>query len=128
MKVVDIADEIYRELGSPSGLSIPVLTFWIRANMGALNNHIHEGYFINSDLEIVKTEDDSDHEIGEEEKAIIKKMYMVYHYDNLVRETMGAASLDTVIEIESDDTRVKKLTKMSRARLTLPSKNKNIKN
>jgi len=111
MKVVDIADEIYRELGSPSDLNIPVLTFWIRANMGALNSHIHEEYFINTDLEIVKTEGDSDHEVGEEEKAIMKKMYMVYHYNNLVRNTMGAASLDTVIEIESDDTRVKKINK-----------------
>jgi len=111
MKVVDIADEIFRELGEPGTLSIPVLTFWIRANVGALNNYIHENYFIDSSLEIVKAEGDSNVEIEEEEKAILKKMYMIYHYDGLVRSTLGAASLDTVVEIQSDDTRVKKINK-----------------
>ena len=73
MKVVDIADEIFRELGEPSNLAVPVITFWVRANMGAMNNYIHESYFIDTALEIVKSVDGSNVEIGEEEKAILKK-------------------------------------------------------
>ena len=48
MKIVDIADEIFRELGSPSDLSIPAIAFWLRSNMGALNNHINMAFKINT--------------------------------------------------------------------------------
>jgi len=34
MKIVDIADEIYRELAEPSTISIPSIAFWIRSNVG----------------------------------------------------------------------------------------------
>ena len=30
MKVVDIADEIFRELSEPSTLSIPAIAYWVR--------------------------------------------------------------------------------------------------
>ncbi|MAH49732.1 hypothetical protein CMI37_28165 [Candidatus Pacearchaeota archaeon] len=111
MKIVDIADEIYRELGSPSTISIPPITFWLRANMGALNNHINENYFIDTDLEIVKSVDSSNHEINEEAKSILKMMYSVHYYDVQIRSTLGAAAVDSVVEIQSDDTRVKRINK-----------------
>ena len=41
MKIVDIADEIYRELGSISTLSIPAIAYWVRGNIGSLNNYIN---------------------------------------------------------------------------------------
>ena len=44
MKVVDIADEIFRELGEPTSLSIPAISFWLRTNVGQLNNYIHTEY------------------------------------------------------------------------------------
>ena len=73
MKVVDIADEVFRELGEPTILSIPAISFWLRANIGQLNNYIHTEFLVNtSDLEI-KTS--AGVEIGEEEKAVLKKMY-----------------------------------------------------
>ena len=82
MKVVDIADEIYRELGEPSTLSIPAITYWVRSNVGQMNNLIHTDFFINSkDLELVETIDSVPVEIGEEEKAIMKKMYFIHFYD-----------------------------------------------
>ena len=40
MKVVDIAQEIYFDLNSPSDLSLAAVSFWIRANIGNLNNSI----------------------------------------------------------------------------------------
>ena len=112
MKVIDIADEIYRELDRPSTLSVPAIAFWVRSNIGALNSHIHQDFYLNSSLELVRELKDSTiEELGEEEKAIMKKMHMVYHYQTLVTATMSAASLDTVVEIESDDTRVRKINK-----------------
>jgi len=46
MKIVDIADEIYRELGEPSTISIPAIAFWIRSNVGELNNRINTAFKI----------------------------------------------------------------------------------
>ena len=46
MKVVDIANEIFIELGEPSSLSIPAITFWVRSNIGKLNNAINTQFFI----------------------------------------------------------------------------------
>ena len=46
MKIVDIADEIYRELGEPSTISIPAIAFWIRSNVGELNNRLNTTFKI----------------------------------------------------------------------------------
>jgi len=46
MKVVDIADEIYRELSEPTTISIPAISFWIRSNVGELNNRINTTFKI----------------------------------------------------------------------------------
>ena len=46
MKIVDIADEIFRELGEPSTISIPAISFWIRSNVGELNNRINTTFKI----------------------------------------------------------------------------------
>ena len=41
MKVVDIADELFREVGEPSTYSIASIAYWVRANVGRLNSHIN---------------------------------------------------------------------------------------
>ena len=75
MKVVDIASEIFRELDSPSNLSVPPITFWLRANIGDMNNHLNENFILNSKtLEIEREEDGKVIEIGEQEKNILKNL------------------------------------------------------
>jgi hypothetical protein len=112
MKVVDIADEIYRELGEPSTLSIPAITYWVRSNVGQMNNLIHTDFFINSkDLELVETIDSVLVEIGEEEKAIIKKMYFIHFYDQKLRSHMIAMDTDTVISVRDGDSGVTKINR-----------------
>ena len=113
MKVEDIADEIYRELGSPSTISIPPITFWLRTNIGALNNYINENFFINKkSLDIVMEDKEGEERIiGENEKSILKRMYFVHYYDVQIRSTLGAAATDSVVEIQSDDTKVKRINK-----------------
>ena len=41
MKVVDIADELFREIGEDSNYSIASISYWVRANIGRLNSHIN---------------------------------------------------------------------------------------
>ena len=112
MKVVDIANEIYRELDSPTTLSIPPIMFWLRANVGDLNNHLSEHFVINpTTLELEREVAGKMVEIAEEEKSILKKMYYVHYYAVLLRTTLGAAASDSVVEIQTDDTRVRKINK-----------------
>ena len=112
MKVVDIANEIFQELDAPTTLSIPAIAFWVRSNVGDLNNYINEHFIINDKtLEIEKDESGKTVEIGEEEKSILKKMYYVHYYAVLLRTTLGAAASDSVVEIQTDDTRVRKINK-----------------
>mgnify|MGYP001160948232 CR=1 FL=1 len=112
MKVVDIADEIYRELGSPSDLSIPAISFWIRSNCGRLNNLIHSDFDIRSkDLEIVQTVDGNVEEITTNESAILKKLYMIHFYDTKLRANMTAMTTDTILSVKDGDSSVTKLNK-----------------
>ena len=144
MKIVDIADEIFRELGEPSTISIPAIAFWIRSNVGELNNRINttfkivdygseayefSGSFISPQYEpqafneasgalglSVSTNDGVAStpaivSIQAEEASILKKMYIVHYYDQLIRTTVGAASSDPVVEVASDGSRVRKINK-----------------
>jgi hypothetical protein len=125
MKVVDIADEIFRELSEPSTLSIPAISYWLRTNVGELNNYLNTSFRIDSDFEIAEqvestgrepisynsSVDNSTLEIQFEEKAVLKKMYFVHHYNVQLRSALGAASNDPVVEVVSDGSKVRKINK-----------------
>ena len=112
MKVVDIADEIHRDLASPTDLSIPAVAFWVRSHIGDLNNHIHTSFEVNlTTLEIEQTKSDVITALAEIEASILKKMYMVHYYDLKIRYNIGAASTDTVIEVSDGGSSVKKINK-----------------
>jgi hypothetical protein len=105
MKIVDIADEIFRELDQPEEVSIPQIAFWVRVNIGTLNNLIYTGYTIdNATLEISP-------DPGIEEKAVLKKLYAVHFYDMKIRTSMGANALDAVVEVMSDGAKVRKVNR-----------------
>ena len=133
MKVVDIADEIFRELSEPSTLSIPAIAYWVRSNVGELNNYLNTSFRVShSTFEIEQKHeatgrhpvsfnssvDDDTLELQFEEKAVLKKMYNVHYYDQQLRSTLGAASNDPVVEVVSDDLKFAKLTKTNLAKLT----------
>mgnify|MGYP003122229033 FL=1 len=117
MKVVDIADEIYRELGEPSTLSIPAIAFWVRTNIGALNSLINSTYSLNATtLELEQTVSDDTGadvtlEIGDSERAIMKKMYMVHYYDQQIRSNITTLGTDTVISVSDDGSSVTKVNR-----------------
>ena len=108
MKISDIANEIFMELGEPKTLSIPPIAFWLRSNIGNLNSKINSSYDIDSTFEIAPT-------ITHKEKDILKKMYLIHHYDVKLRESLGAASTDTWVEISSDGTSVRRVNKIQQS-------------
>jgi len=116
MKIVDIADEIFRELGQPTEVSIPQIAFWIRVNVGTLNNTINTCYAIdNNTLEVSP-------DPGLEEKSILKKLYTIHYYDVKVRSALGAASTDPIVEVTSDGATVRKLNRNQTSQLFLTLK------
>ena len=59
MKEIDIADELFNELGSPTTLSLPAITYWLRSNIGSLSNYLNEDFSLNNtSLEIEKAVND----------------------------------------------------------------------
>ena len=112
MKVVDIADDIFRELGEPSSLSIPAITFWVRSNVGRLNNAINTEFAVDEEsLEIKRKIDLKPTNIGIDEVTILKKMYSVYFYDTQIRANIKGLETDAVVEVSSDGMRVRKTSK-----------------
>jgi hypothetical protein len=105
MKVLDIADEIFRELSFPSDISISSISFWLRSNVGSLNNLISTSFAVNSST----LEFDAD--LTEQEKVILKKLYTIHYYDLKIRSTLGAAANDAILEVSSDGATVRKINK-----------------
>lgn len=100
--IVDIADEIYRDSSNDESHSIPSIAAWLRfnGNLGSLNNLLHTDYSVSSsDLEIY---DGSNVIIGNEEVAIYKALYFIKFYDRMVKNSLGAASVDLLTEASSD--------------------------
>ena len=121
MKIVDIADEVHRELGSPTTLSIPAIAYWVRTNVGALNNHINTSYEVDvSSFEIV---DKNSNPITMYEIAIIKDMYHIHYYDGLLRTVLATASTDSVIRLSSDGSTIQKINKNEQAKTYLSLRN-----
>jgi hypothetical protein len=108
MKISDIANEIFMELGEPSTLSIPPIAFWLRSNIGSLNTKINTSYDLDSNFEVTPV-------ITHKEKDILKKMYLIHHYDVKLRESLGAATTDTWVEISSDGTSVRRVNKVQQS-------------
>ena len=113
MTVSTIATEIYTELGSPSSLTEVAIEYWLRSNVGVLNNSINTEFSLNSATPV-----EIEHEvcgvvtqIGIDEGAILKKMYMLHYYDQQIRSNISSAGTDAVIEVASDGMKVRKINK-----------------
>jgi hypothetical protein len=110
-KIVDLADEIYRELGEPVDVSTASVAFWLRTNIGKLNVLLNKPYLINeTTLEIYSLDEKAD-PFGINEKTIFKKIYTIYYYERLFRNALGAASTDSVIEINQNGFSARKINK-----------------
>ncbi len=107
-KIVDISDEVYRELGEPDDISIASVAFWLRTNVGSLNVLLNKDYSINqSTFEI----ESSDNNFTINEKNIFKKLYIIHYYDRQLRKTLVSVSLDSVVSISDEGSSVTKVNK-----------------
>lgn len=116
MKIVDMAQEIYFELGHPSDLSVPAISYWLRNNIGILNNRINKDIVIDDNtLELVPN-------LGEAEKSIYKKIYECYFYDLKIKQTLGAINNDTLLEVTDGGGTVRRINRNETSKIYLEAK------
>ena len=96
MKVVDIANEIYIDAGSPSDTSIPAIAFWIRTKTGWLNTILYEDFVVNDGFEIINA---TGAEISPEAVSIVKQLYKLYDLEVQVRKMMNAIAADGILSV-----------------------------
>lgn len=98
-KIVDIGDEIYRELGEPSDVSIASIAFWLRTNLGKLNIHLNKKYTVNTlDLEVDAISPET---FTITEKTIFKKLYNIHYYDRQILKLIGKSTNLTLINTDT---------------------------
>jgi hypothetical protein len=114
MKVVDISDDIHRELGTPTGISIASIAHWVRGNVGTLNNYLNTTY--SEDSTTLELNDSDSVEIGIEETSILKKMYHVYYYDSQLRTNINTLQTDTIVFVSDQGSSVKKVDRLDVAK------------
>ncbi len=101
MTIQTLSEDIFRELGSPASLSVPAVAYWARNHIGSLNSLLRTNFVLASDsLNVVP-------EIAEEEKVVLQKLFNIYYYDTQIRASLGAAGIDTVLEVTSDGATVR---------------------
>jgi hypothetical protein len=111
IKIVDVADELYREMGEPSDWTIASISWWLRANLGDLNISINKRFYIDENtLEILSAPESGDL-FTSVEKSIFKMLFATHFYERLLRNALGAASTDSVIEINQNGFSAKKINK-----------------
>ena len=116
MKIVDMAQEIYFELGHPSDLSVPAISYWLRNNIGILNNKL------NKDIVVNDTTLELDPNLGEAEKAIYKKIYECYFYDLKIKQTLNSINSDSLLEVTDGGGTVRKINKNETSKIYLEAK------
>ncbi len=101
MKLIILATEVYEELSSPDDISPSSVTTWLATNLGQLNSLLLTSYDLTDDSSEITPE------LGVDEKAIFKKIYIINYYSRQIRSNLGAAAY-TLTSVEEDGFKVVK--------------------
>lgn len=105
MTLLELSTAISQDLGNPNSPTVGVIQYWLRHNIFTLNTLLNTSYTINT------TDGSLNPELNDTDSAILKKMYFVYYYDGKIRENLGAASQDPVLEIAENGAIVRMISK-----------------
>lgn len=99
--IASISDEIFRgDLNEASDVNLPLIAYYLRSNLGRLNNLLNTSYTIencNGEVEPY---------INDQEKDIFKELYKIKYYDKKAMDNLGAAGIQTALVVESDGAKV----------------------
>ncbi len=116
--ITDIADELWRDLGTPPETQIPYISFWLRANIGKLDNLIFKNFSIDSSTQEII--DIVDLQIfGDKEKDIYKEIFKVKYYESQVNKFLYAGQFNLITQTTEGDSTIKRQTKNDLAKTML---------
>jgi hypothetical protein len=116
MKIVDMAQELHFELGQPTDLSVPAISYWLRNNIGILNNRLNKDIIVDDNsLELIPN-------LGEAEKSIYKKIYECYFYDLKIKQTLNSINSDSLLEVTDGGGTVRRINKNETSKVYLEAK------
>lgn len=115
MNITQIADELYRDLDSPTDFSIASIAFWLQGNIGKLNNLLNIAIELDSSLNFVP-------ELIEDEKVILKNQFKLYYYEKRARENLGSSAFQWV-EVTEGDTTIRRTARTEVAKTYIQLKN-----
>lgn len=109
----EIAQEVFWELEDSSSVSVSGISYWLRSNIGRLNNVIYTNF--NKPASgaggFYQGVTSGTSDMTDKEKDIFKLIYEIKYYDYQIRSSLGAASLDPIVEISSDGAKVRKVSR-----------------
>jgi hypothetical protein len=111
IKIVDVADELYREMNEPVDWSIASIAWWLRSNIGDLNISINKRFYIDDTTLEILPDPGSGDLFTTPEKSIFKMLFAIHFYERLLRNALGAASTDSLIEINQNGFSARKINK-----------------
>jgi len=104
MKLTDLADHVFRNLGEPTDASIPNITFWLEGRIGELNN------LINTTIVYDPVTQDFSPELTDEQASIFGLMYSISYFTRLIKVSLGAGAFDWS-EISDGDTTIRRVSR-----------------
>ena len=123
-QIVELATDIYGNIGSPSNLSVSFISGWLidfRGNLGGLNNKLSTSFYLTGDAPCIT--DNGGNFAGEEADAY-GMMYTTNYYTSAANNVLaGGGSFWT--SLSEGDSRVSRtdVTKISAAYLALAKEN-----
>jgi len=110
-----IADEIFEELSQPNDIVIPSIAFWLRSNIGKLNNHLNTEFTLAEDQTVSPN-------IDNDAGVVFKKMYEVYYYGKKIKDSLNLAADNPTRRVSSDGMSVEVVTGAEIAKTWLETK------
>jgi hypothetical protein len=104
MKLTDLSDNIFRNLGEPDSLSIPRIAFWLVGRIGELN------VLLNTKIVYDETLQEFSPELTNEQASIFGLMYSVSFFTRLINVNLGAGAFDWS-EISDGDTTIRRVSR-----------------
>lgn len=114
MKIVDIANEIFIETGSPTTTTIPAIAFWVRGHIGWLNTMLYESFAVDPNSLEVFNSDGS--EINLNAVAILKQYYYTESLGDQVQSIIQGGLADSVISV-ADNLAGTSFTRLNRSEM-----------
>ena len=97
-----LSEELYVEIDSPSGISVPYVKQYLLNNIGALNNYLGTSYSGVTGTILPQISGDA--------QVIYKQIFQTHWYDRSVKTSLGAGAYDWS-EISEGDSRIRRVSK-----------------